>query len=50
MTQLRELENNHHETVTEIGIQLLEQFSKNQIDDIHDDLRPVSRGPQHLHL
>jgi len=42
MTQLRELENNHHETVTEIGIQLLERFSKNQADDIEDDLRPVS--------
>lgn len=46
MTQLRELENNHYETVTEIGMQLLERFSKSQADDIDDDLRPVRYSKQ----
>ena len=41
MTQMRELENSHHEAVTNSGLILLEMFAKNKIDDILDDLRPV---------
>ncbi|XP_064406106.1 dynein regulatory complex subunit 3-like isoform X2 [Halichondria panicea] len=40
MTQLRDLENNHHEKVTEIGTTMLEKFVKNQLDEEpHEDLR-----------
>lgn len=41
MTQMRELENYHHEAVTNSGLILLEDFAKNKIDDVLDDLRPV---------
>ena len=43
MTRLRELEGAHHESVSEIGLDLLERFTKNQLDDdeLHDDLRIV---------
>ena len=42
MTQLRELENSHHEKVTEIGLQYLERFIKGTLDeDPPDDLRKV---------
>ena len=33
MTQLRELENSHHERVTEIGLSYLEQHIKNQLEE-----------------
>lgn len=43
MTQLRDIENNHHEKVTELAITLLERHTKNQLEeDLHDDLRVVS--------
>ncbi len=43
MTQLRDLENSHHEKVTEIGVTMLEKFVKNQLDEEpHEDLRVVS--------
>ncbi len=43
MTQLRDLENNHHEKVIEIGTTMLEKFVKNQLDEEpHEDLRVVS--------
>ncbi len=41
-TQMRELENTHHERVTEIGLQHLEKFVKNQLEeDLPDELRMV---------
>ena len=43
MTQLREIENAHHERVTEIAITTLERFIKNQLEEEpHEDLRVVS--------
>ncbi len=43
MTQLRDLENKHHEKVTEIALSLLEQLTKGQLQvDIPDDLKSVS--------
>ncbi len=43
MTQLRDLENTHHEKVTEIAVDLLERFVKKQLDEEpHEDLRVVS--------
>ena len=42
MTQLRDMENNHHEKVTELAVTLLERMAKNQLEeDLHDDLRVV---------
>ena len=42
MTQLRELENNHHERVTELAVRTLERFAKNQLEEeLHEDLRIV---------
>ena len=43
MTQLREMENHHHEEVTELGIATLERFAKSQLEgELPDDLRTVS--------
>ena len=43
MTQLRELENRHHEEVTELAINTLERFAKSQLEgELLDDLRTVS--------
>ena len=43
MTQLRDMENNHHEKVNEIAVTLLERMAKNQLEeDLHDDLKLVS--------
>ena len=42
MTQMRELEKNHHEAVTDSALALLDDFTKHKVDDIPDDLRPVS--------
>ena len=44
MTQLRDMENNHHEKVTELAVTLLEQMAKNQLEEeLHDDLKVVSK-------
>ncbi len=44
MTQLRDMENNHHEKVSELAVTLLEQMAKNQLDEeLHDDLKVVSK-------
>ena len=44
MTQLREIENVHHEKITELAVTLLERQTKNQLEeDLHDDLRVVSQ-------
>lgn len=44
MTQLRELENGHHERLTEIGTTVFEKFTKNQLEEEpHEDLRVVSQ-------
>lgn len=44
MTQLRDMENDHHEKVTEIAITLLEQMAKNQLEEeLHEDVRVVSK-------
>lgn len=43
MTQLRDLENTHHEKVTDIAVNLLERFVKKQLDEEpHEDLRVVN--------
>ena len=43
MTQLREMENHHHEEVTELAITTLERFAKSQLEgELLDDLRTVS--------
>lgn len=45
MTQLRELENGHHEKVTEIGLQYLESAIKGTLEEEPpDNLRKVWRG------
>lgn len=45
MTQLRELENGHHEKVTEIGLQYLESTIKGTLEEEPpDNLRKVRRG------
>lgn len=45
MTQLRELENGHHEKVTEIGLQYLESSIKGTLEEEPpDNLRKVWRG------
>lgn len=45
MTQLRELENGHHEKVTEIGLQYLESTIKGTLEEEPpDNLRKVWRG------
>ena len=45
-TRLRELEKEHHETVTETATQLYEAHSKGQLEeDIPDGLRMVSTQP-----
>ena len=42
MTQMRELETTHHEKVTEIAINHLERFVKNQVEEeLPDELRLV---------
>ena len=44
MTQLRDMENNHHEKVTELAVTRLEQMAKNQLEEeLHDDLKVVSK-------
>lgn len=44
MTQLRDMENSHHEKVTELAVTLLEQMAKNQLEEeLHDDLKVVSK-------
>ena len=46
MTQLRDIENSHHERLTEIGTTVLEKFTKNQLEEEpHEDLRVVSQLP-----
>ena len=43
MTQLRELENRHHEDVTDLALSTLERFAKSQLEgELLDDLRTVS--------
>ncbi len=42
MTQLRELENHHHEEVTDLALSTLERFAKSQLEgELVDDLRTV---------
>ena len=43
MTQLRELENAHHEHLTERGLELLEQAVKNQLEEVPEECRMVSK-------
>lgn len=44
MTQLRDMENHHHEEVTELGVTTLERFAKGQLEgELVDDLRTVRR-------
>ena len=43
MTQLRELENRHHEDMTDLALSTLERFAKSQLEgELLDDLRTVS--------
>ena len=43
MTQLREMENAHHEKVSDIAVVTLEKLMKNELEeDLPDDLRMVS--------
>lgn len=43
MTQCRDVENSHHEHLSDIALQMLEKFVKNQLtEDLHDELRIVS--------
>lgn len=51
MTQCRELEGVHHEKATAIATQLLERFSRNQLEEgeCPDQLRAVSATLVHLH-
>ena len=45
MTQLRDLENHHHEEVTELALSTLERFAKSQLEgELLDDLRTVGRA------
>ncbi|XP_065900080.1 dynein regulatory complex subunit 3-like [Dysidea avara] len=40
MTQCRDIENSHHEHLSDIALQMLEKFVKNQLlEDLHDELR-----------
>ena len=42
MTQLREMENVHHEKVSDIAVVTLEKLMKNELEeDLPDDLRMV---------
>lgn len=42
MTQLRDLENMHHEKVSDIAVVTLEKLMKNELEeDLPDDLRMV---------
>ena len=42
MTQLRDLENTHHEKVSDIAVVTLEKMMKNELEeDLPDDLRMV---------
>lgn len=42
MTQCRDVENSHHEHLSDIALQMLEKFVKNQLtEDLHDELRIV---------
>lgn len=44
MTQLRDLENAHHEKVSDIAVVTLEKLMKNELEeDLPDDLRMVGR-------
>lgn len=44
MTQLRDMENNHHEKLVEVAVTLLERMAKNQLEeDLHDNLKVVSQ-------
>ena len=43
MTQLRDMENSHHDKLTEVAVTLLERMAKNQLEeDLHDDLKVVT--------
>lgn len=43
MTQLRDMENMHHEKVSDIAVVTLEKMMKNELEeDLPDDLRMVS--------
>ena len=43
MTQLRDLENAHHEKTSDIAVVTLEKLMKNELEeDLPDDLRMVS--------
>lgn len=57
MTQLRDLENTHHEKVSDIAVVTLEKMMKNELEeDLPDDLRMVgwlllfSRGNKEIAL
>lgn len=42
MTQCRDVENSHHEHLSDTALQMLEKFVKNQLtEDLHDELRIV---------
>ena len=41
-TQLRDLENQHHERLTEIAMVTLEKVAKNEAEEMTDDVRDVS--------
>ena len=46
MTQLREMENVHHEKVSDIAVVTLEKLMKNELEeDLPDDLRMVCLWP-----
>ena len=46
MTQLREMENVHHEKVSDIAVVTLEKLMKNELEeDLPDDLRMVCWSP-----
>jgi len=47
MTQCRDIENSHHEHLSDIALQMLEKFVKNQLlEDLHDELRIVREIPK----
>lgn len=48
MTQCRDIENSHHEHLSDIALQMLEKFVKNQLtEDLHDELRIVREIHDH---
>lgn len=51
MTQLREYEKNHHETVLELSTQLMESYSKGILEEeLPDGLRIVSKETTQIYL